>query len=311
MRLEAPGLLVVEASPSHYVKRGLISVFLVPLLMMLLFFYVHYAGSDLSPSFLQGVDVFLEIVGAVLLLVCLGMAVAAPLLSRRTVVRFDRVRGVVERAPDGLRVPLADVAGIGVREGGFAHPNMFDLVLVRADGSPLLALQGPIAGQHTARALATRREIEAFIGLAAAALPERLAPGISAQPTERTTLGLPPNVAAGLCYVPIGGICVVVSIIMLCSSKDRTVRFAAKQSLLQFACLLLVIPVALAVALTLTFAVPESSPARIPAIVLFVVMFSAASIGNVVAFVVACVRSFRGRVWVMPWLRWLIGKSAP
>jgi hypothetical protein len=311
-RLEAPGVLVVEAAPLHYVARGLISGVLIPLLLMLLFFYVHHAGGDLPPSFLQGLELFLEIVGAVLVLVCLGVVVAAPLLSRRTVVRFDRGRGVVERPRDGVTVPLAEVAGIGVREGsGLASFSMFDLVLVRADGTQLLALHGPIAGQHTARAQATRREIEAFLGPGAAALPEKLAPGISAQPTERTTLGFPPNVAAGLCYVPIGGIGFLLSIIMLCSCKDRRVRFAAKQSLVQLACWLLVIPVALAVALALAFVVPESSPARIPAIILFVVTFSAASFGNVGAYIVACVQAFRGRVWVMPWLRWLIGKSAP
>jgi hypothetical protein len=310
-RLEAPGVLVVEAAPLHYVARGLISGVLIPLLLMLLFLYVHHAGGDLPPSFLQGLELFLEIVGAVLVLVCLGMAVTAPLLSRRTVVRFDRGRGVVERARDGLTVPLAEVAGIGVREGDFAHRNMFDLVLVRADGTQLLALHGPIAGHHTARAQATRREIEAFLGPGAAALPEKLAPGISAQPTERTTLGFPSNVAAGLCYVPIGGIGFLLSIIMLCSSRDRTVRFAAKQSLVQLAFWLLVIPVALGVALALAFVIPESSPARIPAIILYVVTLSAASLGNVGAYIFACVQAFRGRVWVMPWLRWLIGKSAP
>jgi len=133
----------------------------------------------------------------------------------------------------------------------------------------------------------------------------------TSQPMERTTFGLTPNVAAGLCYLPIQGIFILVPIIMLCSSKDRTVRFAAKQSLLQFACGFLVLIIVIGGAGGLVLVVPEDSPARIPVLILLGASLGAVFVWYLGAYIVACVRAFRGRTWVMPWLRWLIGKSAP
>jgi len=135
--------------------------------------------------------------------------------------------------------------------------------------------------------------------------------GLSGQPTEQTSFGLTPNVAAALCYFPLQGIFILISIIMLCSSKNRIVRFAAKQSLLQFACGLLVAILAAGIGLGLVIAVPEGSPAHTPAIILLAAILGAVFIWHLGAYIVACVQAFRDRIWVMPWLRWLIGKSAP
>src|SRR5260370_13661024 len=112
----------------------------------------------------------------------------------------------------------------------------------------------------------------------------------TSQPMERTTFGLTPNVAAGLCYLPIQGIFILVSIIMLCSSKDRTVRFAAKQSLLQFAFGFLVLIIVIGGAGAPLLALPEHSSARLPALILLGVSLGAVFVWYLGAYIVACAR---------------------
>lgn len=301
--IEGAGVLVVESPPSHFVKRGLLAVLLVPVLVALLALLLGLAADD-GEAILVGLGAF----AGVVVLAGLTLIALAPILSRRTRVRFDGPRGVVVRERDGLTVPLRDVAGVVLRpRGGLAMAQ--ELVVVRADGAPLVTLHAALASTHTAQAQGIASAIHAFFGAppAAVAAPYRYgAPPPAA--IDQGALGLAPNVAAGLCYLPIQGIFVLVSIVMLIGAKHPAVRFAAKQSLLQLALALVVGVVVLGGAAGAVIATDTQNPVAIASVIALVIAFALWHVG---AYIVACVRAFRGRTWVMPWLRWAIGKSAP
>jgi uncharacterized membrane protein len=126
-------------------------------------------------------------------------------------------------------------------------------------------------------------------------------------PSALTKPEMDRNTAAALCYLPIDGVVLVIAIYFLATSRDRFVRFAAKQSLAHLA-----ITTAVLLALLGCCGLPIAAldlPGVIDAslLVLFVGTFAIARVGT---FVYAAYRAQRGEAWVMPWLapmsrRWL------
>jgi uncharacterized membrane protein len=309
-RTEGACAIIVEAAPSHYVKRGLVGGLLLPPLLLLLGLFV---AVGMPEDHADVVFAACAALGGVALVAGLGMVMAAGPLSRRSRVRFDAERGVVVRERDGLAVALRDVAGVVTRPRGGLDGTLgqLELVAVRRDGAVLLPLSGPIAGKYAADAHAIARAIDTFFGVVPAAGPAPYREPMGAlQPAgpQVSTLGMKPNVAAGLCYLPVQGIFVVVSIVALVKSRDPVVRFAAKQSLLHLLFATVVGVVVLGASGAAVAVLPDASPLRVPAIVLMCVLAGAFFVWHVTAYIVACVRAFRGRVWVMPWLRWLLGE---
>jgi uncharacterized membrane protein len=311
-RTEGARAIVVESAPSHYVKRGLLAACALPPLFALLGLVVGIGmlgGGD------AGAVAFVACVGlgGVGLVSGLGVAAASGVLSRRSRVRFDAERGVVVRERDRFSVPLRDVAGVVLRPRGDLLGSQ-DLVVVRGDGAVLLRLHGPMTSPHAALALGIARDVDAFFGVAPAAAPAPYrAPtpgGQAISPPEPQTGGIKPNVAAGLCYLPLQGIFVIASIVALVASKDRFVRFAAKQSLAHLLFATVVGGVVVGACGAAAAVLPDSSALRVPAIVATCVLLGAFFVWHVTAYIVACVRAFRGRLWVMPWLRWLLAESA-
>jgi len=315
-RIDGARALVVEVAPSHYVKRGLLAGLALPPLFALVGLVVAAIAADGGGD---GLTAFLVCVGlgGVGLLAGLGLAAASSLLSRRSRVRFDAERGVVVRERDGAAIVLRDVGGVVVRPragfGGFA--GSAELVVVRGDGAPLLEVFAPVAAMHVPLAQGIAREVDAFFGVSPAAVPAPYraphAPAFAASPPGASAGGIKPNVAAGLCYLPVQGIFLIASIVALVASRNPFVRFAAKQSLVHLAFATVTGIVVVGGAGALTAAIPDDSPMRTPAILVTCLLVGAFAAWHVTAYVVACVRAFRGRVWVMPWLRWLLARSAP
>jgi hypothetical protein len=309
-RIDAAGVLVVETAPSHYVKRGLVAALLVPPLVG--FLAVLAAAADADAGALYALAAF----AGVVMVAGLSLALLAPILSKRTRVRFDAGRGEIVRERDGFAVAMREAAGVVLRPTGNLGLAR-ELVVVRADGSPIVVLHGAIASTHVAPAQAIANDIHAFFGVAPAAAPapyRHPPPGaVHPPPAEAVqgALGMPPHIAAGLCYLPVQGIFLLASIVMLIGAKHPAVRFAAKQSLLQLALAFVTGIVVVGGTVGIAVTVNEHSPFHVPLVVLAIVVVFAFACWHLGAYIYACLAAFRGRVWVMPWLRAVIGKSAP
>lgn len=282
-----------------YVARGLLAIVALPLLFGLLLVLAGVGFFDGSPDEETFTAIWLALSGASFVY---GAALVglSGWLSRRGEVRFDRARGVVVAGSvahpfEGLEVRVSRRPGLS----GWSA-----LELVRQD-APVVTLNDRLQSLHAADVASHAAYVAQLIGAAP------LAPSAASPPRlfdDRT--------AAMLCYLPLQGIHVIASLYYLASAHDRPfVRFAAKQSLLQLAATMVSL-VVLGVGLGVPLAIVSSAQREIPSLGIALIVALSLSLlvialANVVAHLVACVRAYHGRAWVIPWLRPIAARWLP
>jgi len=111
----------------------------------------------------------------------------------------------------------------------------------------------------------------------------------------KSALGLEPNVAAGLAYLPICFVNLVMSIIIIVTDKtNRVARFAAFQSLLLFA--VMVVGYLITMVVAVAGAAANSSALSLLSLVVWLVLI----IGPLLASLVGCIMSFMGKEFKLP-----------
>lgn len=111
----------------------------------------------------------------------------------------------------------------------------------------------------------------------------------------KSALGLDPNVAAGLAYLPICFVNLVMSIIIVATDKtNKFARFAAFQSLLLFATM--IVGYVLTMIVAVAGAAANSGILSLLSLLVWVVLI----IGPLVLSVVGCIMSFMGKQFKLP-----------
>lgn|SRR5437870_13492755 len=121
----------------------------------------------------------------------------------------------------------------------------------------------------------------------------------------KSALGLDPNVAAGLCYLPLCAISLIMSIIVLVTDKtNKLPRFHAMQSLLLHG----VAVVGWIVCIIIIFAITMMAAAmNMPSLsFLAVLVWAVFLLGLLAAIVISCIKAFMGQMFKLP----LIGNMA-
>ncbi len=111
----------------------------------------------------------------------------------------------------------------------------------------------------------------------------------------KSALGLDPNVAAGLAYLPICGVNLIMSIIILVTDKtNKFARFAAFQSLLLIG--VMIVGYVFTMVVAVAGAAAESTIVSLFSLLLWVVMI----IGPLILMIVACIMGFMGKQFKLP-----------
>lgn len=111
----------------------------------------------------------------------------------------------------------------------------------------------------------------------------------------KSALGLDPNVAAGLAYLPICAVNLVMSIIIIATDKtNKLARFAAFQSLMLIG--LMIAGYVLTMIVAVAGAAAESMVLSLLSLVVWVV----AIIGPLVLSVIGCIMGFMGKQFKIP-----------
>lgn len=111
----------------------------------------------------------------------------------------------------------------------------------------------------------------------------------------KSALGLDPNVAAGLAYLPVCGISLIMSIIILVTDKtNKFARFAAFQSLLLLG--VIIIGYVLTMIVAVAGAASNSTIISLFSIVVWLVLI----IGPLICMVIACIMGFMGKQFKLP-----------
>jgi uncharacterized membrane protein len=111
----------------------------------------------------------------------------------------------------------------------------------------------------------------------------------------KSALGLDPNVAAGLAYIPVCAIGLIMSIIILVTDKtNKLARFHAFQSLLLMA-LWIVTYIIVAVVVGVAAAANSGILTMIASLLWFVVI-----IGFLIMMIIACIKAFMGQIFKIP-----------
>jgi uncharacterized membrane protein len=117
----------------------------------------------------------------------------------------------------------------------------------------------------------------------------------------KSALGLDPNVAAGLAYLPVCLVNVVLSIIIIATDKtNKFARFAAFQSLILFG--LMVVGYLLATVITIAGAASNSTAISLLGMLIWLIFI----IVPFVASVAGCIMGFMGKQLKLP----IIGNMA-
>ncbi|MGZ3424657.1 MAG: hypothetical protein ACXVEE_42765, partial [Polyangiales bacterium] len=228
--------LVVQTPRSIYIARGLLSIFLSPVVSGLIVLLMLLMGLDDQ-------TVVLSIAGIVAIFFVLwgiGLLALSSALAAKTVVTFDRA--TIRRA-DGASVPTAAVVRVRVKRGGLSGFHVLELV----------AANGETFAVHTRLPLAPAslsllaNEVAAWLQVPAEA------PAPNASPFNE-------NHAAVFCYLPIQGIFLIASLWFIATDQRPFVRFAARQSLLHFAFSIVALVVVLALGATPVFLTGGPSP---------------------------------------------------
>lgn len=291
--------VVVRRSRQMYVVRGLLGVFLLPILfgLLLVLVAVGFTDGTGSEDTWTGIWIALSSFGV---LWGLGLLVLSGWLSRRNEVRFDRARALVLHK--GASHPFEGLA-VGVRgRPGLGGWNILEL---HRQGVPVVVVDDRIAGPH-ADDLARHAE---YLGRLLGSAPVAVAPG-AAYGAQGQKL-FDDKTAAMLCYLPLQGIHLVASLYYVSSARSRPfVHFAARQSLLQTGVTMLALLVC-GVGFGVPLALVSAGSRELPVMaIVFIALLSISllliAIANVVGHLVACVRAYRGVTWIMPWLRWIV-----
>ena len=111
----------------------------------------------------------------------------------------------------------------------------------------------------------------------------------------KSALGLDTNVAAGLAYLPICGVSLIMSIIILVTDKtNKVARFAAFQSLLLFGVVIV------GYIITMIVAVAGAASGSTLISILSGVAWLILIIGPIILMIVACVMAFMGKQFRIP-----------
>ena len=111
----------------------------------------------------------------------------------------------------------------------------------------------------------------------------------------KSALGLDPNVAAGLCYIPVCLIGIIMSIIVIATDKtNKLARFHAFQSLLLMGTSIVLYIVAM-VFFGVAAAANSSILALLGSLLYFVVI-----IGILIAVILCCIKAFMGQIFKLP-----------
>ena len=111
----------------------------------------------------------------------------------------------------------------------------------------------------------------------------------------KSALGLDTNVAAGLAYLPICGVSLIMSIIILVTDKtNKLARFAAFQSLLLFGVVIV------GYVITMIVAVAGAASGSTLISILSGVAWLVLIIGPIILMVVACIMAFTGKQFRIP-----------
>lgn len=111
----------------------------------------------------------------------------------------------------------------------------------------------------------------------------------------KSALGLDPNVAAGLAYIPVCAIGLIMSIIILVTDKtNKLARFHAFQSLLLMA-LWIVSYIIVAVVVGVAAAANSGLLTMVASLLWFVVI-----IGFLIMLIIACIKAFMGQIFKIP-----------
>ena len=111
----------------------------------------------------------------------------------------------------------------------------------------------------------------------------------------KSALGLDPNVAAGLAYIPICAVGLIMSIIILVTDKtNKLARFHAFQSLL-----LMGVSIILYVIVGLIVGVAAAADSGAMAL-LGTLLYFAVLIGILGAIIFSCIKAFMGQIFKLP-----------
>jgi uncharacterized membrane protein len=111
----------------------------------------------------------------------------------------------------------------------------------------------------------------------------------------KSALGLDANVAAGLAYIPVCAIGLIMSIIILVTDKtNKLARFHAFQSLL-----LLGVSIVLYIIVGLIVGVAAAADSGIMAL-LGSLLYFAVLIGILAALIFSCIKAFMGQIFKLP-----------
>ena len=311
LAFEVEGLDVITTRARRvYVLRGLLCILALPPLLALLVALVTVGlVTERLPADIDWLTGSWAVLAGASVLWGLSLIVFSRRLSRRGSVRFDRSRGVV--SANGQQEPFA---GLEVRVRKLEGITGWNAIELWRGATKVAIVNERLQPQHR-RDIATHVE---YLGRLLDA-PVVAAPDAAIGPANKHAIA--DNTAAMLCYLPFQGIHLVASLYYVFAARERPfVRFAAKQSLLQLAftfVALFVFGVGFGVPLAISAdGERELSGLSIVFIVLLALSLGAVAIGNVVAHIVACLRAYSGRAWVIPWLspisaRWLPPPTEP
>lgn len=118
-------------------------------------------------------------------------------------------------------------------------------------------------------------------------------------PDGKSALGLDANVAAGLCYLPICGISLIMSIIILVTDKtNKLPRFHAFQSLLLLAS---TIPLVIVYAVGFGIALAIDSMIGFPLFMIIVwLIMVVLGLAIFVFLIIALIKAFQGQIYKIP-----------
>ncbi len=294
-----PGGLVLSNPPRDWIIQGLLVALLLPVAVVLLGVLAALALGLRSDQ-----TVAWAILGGLVGLGCLvslafgGVDVLlAGGRSRRSRVELDGSTGTATR---GGRTVLGPGEALRVRvHKPSALLKWWGISVDRLDGGAVLLLgKLPPSRNRAIRAAAER--VAETLGVDAE---------IPAALTATGYLGLSPQGAGALCYLPFQGIFLLASVWFALTSKDTFVRFCARQSLLQFALAMgLLVPILGCSGLLGLLLTDRVHPAVV--MVPLALLLVAYQAWRIVTRIVACWRAYHGKAWVIPWLgrvsrRWL------
>jgi uncharacterized membrane protein len=111
----------------------------------------------------------------------------------------------------------------------------------------------------------------------------------------KSALGLDTNVAAGLAYLPVCLVNVIMSIIIIATDKtNKFARFAAFQSLMLFA--LIVVGYIVAMVITVAGAASNSTIISLVGMLIWLLFI----IGPIIASLIGCIMGFMGKQFRLP-----------